>query len=444
MAVPGAAADAVKQQQLAEEHEAERRADMQLSSAYELPKNISDMKSFAWGMFTWRDVIVSGGIFMVFFVLSLPFHGVIGQIPAIIVAAVCSLPFIFLAIRHHFTGDLPIEDRIMIAVDNFGKSNLLVWDKTKGENGYVGTSTHDFVPAVNFGADDLVMLPGNKGGFSVFQVVCDDSDFVKQTERVHMRNGFCYMLNKLVNENENIPIQILLKADRQNIDSFIEAAESDLFRIEDTNARATPQLMKAERARDYVGYLSLIANWDVFYYDYYVIVTYREDAEEVGNESLKSASVTRERIKDNMNPLKEQQKAAANVETDIGEDRAAALARSRHDAPYGEFNTRNALNNRNAVVSAAIERSRTTHTSITARPLTKNEISKLFFQCYNSDSDRLLDAVIDQSILPKPAVYSQDVVRDFPELFPPKQQRQVDRTMLAQQRGAITGSRGGR
>lgn len=425
-----------------QEQQAQREAQAYLDVQYELPRNLSEMKSFAWGQFTWRDVIVSGAILMIMIVLTLPLHGLIGQIPALLIAIGLSLPFVYIAIRHHFTGDLPIEQRMKIAMDNWGKPDLLVWDKTKMDGAYVGTSTHDFVPAVSFGDDGIAILPANKGGFSVLKVNVDDSDYIKPTERAQIQRGFIYLLNKLNTANNNIPIQIFLKSSRQDLSQFVENAENDLFRIEDNDKDGT-QLIKRDRALNYANYLQYIATSDRFYYDYYVVVTYREDAEEAGNDTINSASVRREKMIDSANPMKNKQKVMENVEVDLGEDMEKARKEALADADFGEINTRNAMGNRIETVVQAIKASGTTHSSISAEMLSKEEVSKLFFQCYNSDDGRFLDKVIAQSIKPKIMLVSTEVRRDFPGLFPRPEREETDRFATLQQRGTYMQSRAG-
>lgn len=433
----------VKETQAMQEQQAQREAQAYLDVAYELPKNLSEMKSFAWGQFTWRDVIVSGAILLVMVTLTLPFHDAIGQIPCLLISIGMALPFIYLANKHHFTGDLPIEQRMKISLDNWGKPDLLVWDKTKMDGVYVGTSTHDFVPAVSFGDDGIAILPGNAGGFSVLKINVDDSDYIKPTERAQIQRGFIYLLNKLNTTSNNIPIQIFLKSSRQDLSSFVENAENDLFRIEDNDKDGT-QLIKRDRALNYANYLQYISTSERFYYDYYIVVTYREDAEDAGNDTINSASVRREKMIDSANPMKNKQKVMENVDVDLGEDMAKARREALADADFGEVNTRNAMNNRIETVVQAVKASGTTHSSINAEMLDREQVSKLFFQCYNSDDSRFLDKVIEQSVDPKITLTSVEVRRDFPGLFPKPAKEEEDRFATLQQRGTVMGRRGGR
>lgn len=423
-----------------QEREAQRQAEMRLSTQYELPENMSEMKSFAWGKFTWRDVIFAGGILLVMVVLTLPLQGLIGQIPALLIAIGLSLPGIYLALRHHLTGDMPFEQRLKISMDNWGKPDLLVWDKTIKDGLYVGSSTHDFVPAVSFVGDGVGILPGSTGGFSVLRISTDDSDFIKPTEILQIRSGFTFLLNKLNNDTNNIPIQIFLKSSRQDLSEFVKNAESDIFRIEDNDKDGT-QLIKRDRARDYASYLMGIQQSDHFYYDYYLVVTYREDAEDVGNDSINSASVNREKMLNKANPFAKKQKVQENVEVELGESRAKAMAEARAEAPFGEKNTRNAMDKRLETVVQAIRASGTTHTAINAEVLTKEEVAKLFFQCYNNDDNPSLDRVIEQSVNQKDAIVSTTVRRDFPGLFQRPEEESEDRFAALQRRGT-TLSRG--
>ena len=409
--------DQAHQVQVVQEREREREAEAVLEMSYPLPPNVSEMQSFAWGTFTWRDIIVSGSALLVMFLLMTPVGAMFGQVAQIIAAILLAAPIIFVAMRHHFTGDLPVEKRLKIAVDNVGKPDLMVWDKTMKDGKYVATSTHDFVPRVKFRSDGFVTLPGDEGGFSVLKVVCDDSNHVKATEQLQLMLGFNDMLNGLLAKEQNVPIQILLKATRQNISRYVEDAEDCLERIRRNDTNRT-QLMKAERARDYLAYIDGIADEARFFHDYYVVVTYREDAEDVGNDSLKSGGVAKQRMKDKMNPFAKGDSLAANVEVDIGQDRAEAIAEARASARFGEVGTVDALNKRVDLVKQAIDRSKTTHTSISSEVMSEDEVSKLFFQCYNNDSDRLLDAVVQQSIDEKPVLVSELSRRDFPDLFP--------------------------
>ena len=436
-------ASTAKETQAMQEQEAQRAAQAYLDISHELPKNLSEMKSFAWGQFTWRDVIASAAILLIMVILTMPFYDAIGQIPCLLISFGLSLPGIYVVNRHHFTGDLPIEKRLKIAMDNWGKPDLLVWDKTKMEGSYVGTSTHDFVPAVTFGNDGVAILPGNKGGFSVLRITVDDSDNIKPTERAQIQKGFLYLLNRLNTEKNNIPIQIFLKSSRQDLSSFVQNAENDLFRIEDSDKNGS-QLIKRERADNYAQYLQYIAQSDRFYYDYYIVVTYREDAEDAGNDTINSASVRREKMKDNANPLKKKERIMDNVDVELGEDMAKARKEAATEAEFGEVNTRTMMGSRIETVTQSIKASGTTNSSISAEMLTREEVAKLFFQCYNPDDGRVLDQVIHQSVDQKIGLYSTDVRRDFPGLFPRPEKEEEDRFETLQRRGTIIGGRGGR
>lgn len=401
--------------------EQEREAARALRAAYELPRNISDLKAFAWGTFTWRDLFVCGGILLAAYVLTMPVQALAGQFVGIVLALLLAAPLLFVALAHHWNGDLPIEDRIVIAMDNWGKSDLLVWDKTMMGGSYVGTSTHDFVPQVTFHDNGIVTLPNNGGGFSVLRVLCDDSDYAKPTERIRMRNGFADLLNTLIPpERAGIPIQILLKASRQNLTPYLEAARGDLRRIEAEGDPAAPsagQIMRTMRAGDYVAYMERKAAADVFFYDYYLVVTNREDAEEVGNESLKSASVTRQRLIDSMNPMSKREEAAKNVETDVGESRKEAIREAMAQNEFSEQNTMVTVEKRTRDVMNSIKRSGSSNTALSSAMLSREEVAKLFYQCYNADDGVPLDSVIEQSLFPKSALASDVVHRDFPDLF---------------------------
>lgn len=409
--------DQAQQAQAAQERAREREAESVLEMSYPLPPNASEMQSYAWGTFTWRDIVFSGSALLVMFLLTTPISAMFGQVAQVIATILLAAPIIFVAMRHHFTGDLPVEKRLQIALENRGKPDLMVWDKTIRDGKYVETSTHDFVPRVHFRSDGFITLPGEKGGFSVLKVICDDSNHVKATEQLQLMLGFNDMLNGLLAKEQNVPIQILLKATRQNISRYVEDAEDCLDRIRKNDVDST-QLMKAERARDYLAYMDAMADEARFFHDYYVVVTYREDAEDVGNDSLKSGGVMKQRLRDKANPFAKGDSLAANVEVEIGQDREEAIANARASARFGEVGTVDALNKRVDIVKQAIDRSKTTHTSISSEVMSEDEVSKLFFQCYNNDSDRLLDEVVKQSIDDKPVLVSELARRDFPDLFP--------------------------
>ena len=210
------------------------------------------------------------------------------------------------------------------------------------------------------------------------------------------------------------------------------------------NDKNGTQLIKRDRALNYANYLQYISTSERFYYDYYIVVTYREDAEEAGNDTINSAGVRREKFKDSANPMKNKEKVMNNVEGELGEDMAVKRKEALANADFGEINTRNAMNNRIETVVQAVKARGTTHSSINAEMLTREQVSKLFFQCYNSDDSRFLDKVIDQSIDPKVSLTSVEVRRDFPGLFPKPEIEKEDRFATLQQRGTVMGRRGGR
>ena len=95
-----------------EEKKRQQAAASELFQEWPMPDNVSEMKSFAWGKFTWRDVILSALCLVFPILFMLGFQAFIPMWLCAVIGAVIGLPFVFLVNKHHFTGDLPIEEII--------------------------------------------------------------------------------------------------------------------------------------------------------------------------------------------------------------------------------------------------------------------------------------------------------------------------------------------
>lgn len=229
------------------EKEQQAEAYQQLMFSYPLPDNISEMKSFAFGNFTWRDVVLAIGSEFVGVVLLLPMQIFIPLWLCVIIGAIIALPLAFLSIKHVFTGDLPFEERVKIELSERGQTNLLHWDKTKDTKGrYVGTSTQSFVPELTFSEENYAMLPNNEGGFAVIELAVDDISQAKNTDLVGVVNSFKRMLDSLIKDADCTPIQIMLKSIPKNLKDYIDSSEQRAIEIENNE-----KYMAAERAVDY-------------------------------------------------------------------------------------------------------------------------------------------------------------------------------------------------
>lgn len=420
------------------EKEIQAEAQAQLYQAYPLPDNISEMKSFAFGQFTWRDVIMMGGSELVGVILALPLQVFIPQWLAIVIGAVIGLPFAFLSIKHIFTGNLPIEQRIKIALAERGQANLLYWDKTKERSGeYASSSTQSFVPELEFTAEDIIMLPNDKGGFCVIELSVDDISQAKNTDMLGVVNSFRRFLDSLIQDSDCTPIQIMLKSVPKNLKEYISSAEQRAMEIEESG-----KYLCAERALDYAELLLELDEDRAFYYKYYIIITYREDAEKVGEETMNTASVRRQKLKEKgLNPLNKRAKAARDADFAIGmteEERKEEMKRRNKEAEFGRKRTKEALGRRVGMAVNMIRDLGSTHTAVQPRVLSEHEIAKLIFDCYNSEDKNIVDSVLSGALLDKDTIYSINMYRQYPELFSLPEKTRESKTLAAQKRGAYT------
>lgn len=387
-------------------------ATQQLYYTYPLPKNISDMKSYAWGKFTWRDVIASGTAFGVPVFIMLAFQALIPLWLCVIIGAVIGAPLVFLVNKHHFTGDLPIEERMKIYLDNAGQNNLLSWDKTRQNGRPIETATQSFVPEVEFTDDNFVMLPDGTGGFAVIKLDVDDITMSKPTEVLQIVQGFQETLNSLINNTDCTPVQIYLKAQQRKINGYVDRAISDMYRIREEDKRAM-----TARALDYASLLMALDNRVEYVYDYYYIITYREDAEDVGNDTMNTMSVRRERMKEKMNPLNKKMKAVEDMDYQIGQDRKASTKEFLKQSEFGRVRTKAALTKRVTTALNFIGNIGSTRAGVRPILLDQTELAKLFYEFFNETDKYTVDSVLTQAVRPKRALYSMMVYDDFPELF---------------------------
>lgn len=418
------------------EKEVQANAAQQLAYSYPLPNNISDMKSFAFGALTWRDVLFLGGSELIPIMIMMPFSAVMPNWLCMVIGFILGLPLAFLSIKHVFTGDLPVEERVRIAISDRGESNLLNWDKTKKPNGtYIDSSTQSFVPDVEFGEGNIAFLPNNQGGFAVIELSVDDMSQSKNTDIVGTVNSFKRMLDSLIQNIDCTPIQIMLKSTPKNLGTYIEKADERTAHI-----AMKQKPVAAARASDYANFLVYLDQEKAFYYKYYIVITYREDAEHVAEGTLNTASIRREKIKEKgMNPLNKKAKAAQQIEFEVGmsqEERKQALRERNRDAEFGKKRTKDALERRVGMAVNMLRDLGSTHTAVKPRLLSKEELAKLVFDCYNSEDKNVIDNVLTQALEHKNTLYSKEMYRQYPELFSIKKRKQ-DNTLAAQKAGAL-------
>lgn len=428
MAVEGVERD-LKLTRAEQEKERENQAGAELRQPWPLPPNVSEFKSFVFGKFTFRDIAFVFGCEAIPIVIMMAFSLLIPQWLCIVIGFCLGLPLSFLSLKHVFTGELPIEERVKIALKERGATNILNWDKTKKDGEYIGTSTQSFVPDLVFDEDDFVMLPGDKGGFAVIEVSVDDMAQSKNTEMRSTVYGFADMLNRLISSDQCIPIQVMLKAVPKNLGTYIESAVSDYHRIE-----MSGRPLSAARAMDYTGTLEALDQEVEYHYSYFVVVTYREDAENVGTQSMKSASTIRKEIREKSDPLSKKVARAREMEDefDIGDDRKAKIKEQSKASEFGRLITRNKLERRVGIVMNALKNLGSTHSEVRPRVLDKHEIAKLIYDCYNEEDKNRIDTVIDEALMQKNTMFARQMYLDFPELFmvKNKEKKSLTRSML--------------
>lgn len=383
-----------------------------LNRPYSLPKNISDMKSYAWGKFTWRDVIVSGACLLVPCLIMMSFQAFIPTYVCLIIGIAIGLPLVFLANKHVFSGDLPIEQQVAIYLRNAGQSNLLSWDKTKLNGAYVPSATQSFVPDIQIEHNDYALINGNHGGFAIDQVDVEDSTMAKYTDQLMLYQQFCSTLNQCIDEQKEIPIQIYMQSTLTPLKGWMS---NTIDAIGEMNG--TSMVVKRDRALDYLGLLGRFDSREKYSYHYYVVTTYRDDAEGVGDKSMNTTSVRREQLKENMNPFRKKMEAADAVDYKIGDDRSAKTKEYMRASQFGMTRTNAELDNRLLKVESAIDTMGSTHTGIQARRLSSSDISRLFYEFFN-DTDKYTSVpILQQALDPKVTLVSKDVYKDFPDMF---------------------------
>ena len=421
------------------EKEQQSAAYQELMYSYPLPENISEMKSFAFGNFTWRDVLLAGGCEAAGIVVLLPFQFFVPLWLCVIIGVVLGMPLAFMSIKHVFTGDLPFEDRVKISLSEKGQSNLLHWDKTKGVNGkYVDSSTQSFVPEIEFTEDNYSLLPNNEGGFAVIERAVDDITQAKNPDLVGVVNSFKRMLDALIQDTDCTPIQIMLKSIPKNLGEYIDNAVQRSYEIE-----ADGKVIEAERAMDYARMLDMLDNDRSFYHKYYIVITYRKDAEKVAEDTMNTVSVRRKKIADKgLNPLNKRAQLAIDANFTVGmteEERRRAMKEMNKEAEFGRIRTREALERR---VNTAVNMLRdlgSTHTDVKPRLLTQHEIAKLVFECYNSEDKNIVNSVLAGALINKDTIYSAAMYREYPDLFSlPRKPKGANKTLQAQKAGSYT------
>ena len=85
------------------EKEREQEAGRKLYEERVLPRNISSMRDYAFGKFTWRDVACIFGCELVPVVLTMPLQAFMPQFLAVFIGLALGAPLSFLSIRHIFT-----------------------------------------------------------------------------------------------------------------------------------------------------------------------------------------------------------------------------------------------------------------------------------------------------------------------------------------------------
>lgn len=394
------------------EKQQEIAASDELLRQYSLPKNISDMKSFAWGRFTWRDVIVGGASFLVPIMLMMAFQRLIPTYICVLIGVAIGIPFFIIGEKHLFTGDLPIEEKIRIYIENAGASNLLSWDKTKLNGKYVPSSTQSFVPDVFIDKNDYVMVNGGHGGFAIDQIDVEDSTTAKAIQKLSLYNNFKAMLNQCIDSQKEIPIQFYMQATLVPLQNWIANSVEDLKALNNTD-KTTMQA----RAMDYFGVLNALDMQERYTYKYYMITTYRDDAEGVGDKSMNTSSVRREQLKENANPFKKKMDAAAAVDYQIGDDRAKKTKEYLKANQFGQLRTKIELDQRLMKTENAVNLIGSNHLGVQARKLKSADISKLFYEFFNATDKYTATPILQQALQPKVALYSKTVYDDFPDIF---------------------------
>ena len=200
----------------------------------------------------------------------------------------------------------------------------------------------------------------------VVELTVDDMNMAKYTETRQVVNNFNTMLNGLIQDSVCIPIQIMLKSSPKNLSTYIDDAISDADRLEEEG-----KYIMASRADDYAAMLTDLDQETAYYYDYYIIVTYRKDAEGVGDSTMKSAKVTREQLKEKANPLRKKQELVSNMDFAIGEDRKKKIKEMSRTSEFGKKRTLAELEHRIQKVYAFLRDMGSTNSEVKPRILSK-------------------------------------------------------------------------
>lgn len=419
------------------EKERERKSYNSLYSSWPLPNNVNEMKSFAWGKFTWMDLFRSAiALIIPIAIVGLPLSLLIPSWIAFLIGGALGIPLIIIVNKHMLTGDLPIEERLQIFIKNIGSKNLLSWDKTKMDGHYLETSTQSFVPDVNF-EDNFVILNDATGGFSIIKVETDELFSAKYSTQLATLQSYRFLLNNLLNRHGVIPIQIYLKSVKQELGPYVDNATDDLKRVFNLKKNT----MYA-RAYDYRKLMQALDYNIMYHYEYYIIITYREDAEEVGNDTMKSISVKRDQLKEKANPFQKKMKATENIEFQIGDDREKVAKENMKDSnEFSRLKTIAALTKRTEIISNSVSALGGNYSQVEPETLGREEIARLIYDCFNDDDKYTADSVLKQALANKTAIVSTKVYDDCPELFEKPEITAFDNAekILLQKKQAMTG-----
>lgn len=119
-------------------------------------------------------------------------------------------------------------------------------------------------------------------------------------------------------------------------------------------------------------------------------------------------------------------------------ERKQMLKETAREAEFSPQRTKLALERRVGTVINTFRDLGSTHTAVKPRLLNKHEIAKLVFECYNSEDKNIIDSVLNGALEEKTTLYSKQMYKDFPQLFPrPTKKKSLNATEQIQKAGAL-------
>jgi hypothetical protein len=423
------AVDEIYEERLAREEEnreaAEQEAYNDLYSPAFLMRPTDAMKAYVWGSFTVRDIVCLAISFGPPLLIVYALTGGT-NIPALIIGALFGIPMAALTLSHKFIPlQKPIEERVKRYFANKKKAKSLVWDKTRDSSGdFTMTSTQRAVPVITFDNRNHAFVHSDgTGGFCALKVTAQDQGTMSYAELDEAYSAFATMLNVLLDSVREIPIQIFVKSRRVDVAMYVQQAKERAEYNASVERKCTML-----RARKHAQMLSMLGSDAVsgaiplYSYEYYIIVIYRSDCEEVGNDTLEDFRVKRERMKEGMNPLAKKAKEAEAAQMsaiDIGKSKDELAKEMNERAKWSDAAVAQELDNRKRRILETLHRA---GGSLRMTEVGTAELARLIYGAYHADWD-LPNEVLTDAMDERLCEYDYNVAQEYSYIYNPQNKK---------------------